>query len=43
VPAPDKTLKQHRPVTGDAARLVPVILRVVVAQHRLDPLEALVG
>jgi hypothetical protein len=39
--APGDTLEQGGAVAGSAARPVPEILRVVVAQHRLDPLEGL--
>src|SRR3954469_9954103 len=39
--APGDALEQGGAVTGRAARLAAEILRVVVAQHRLDPLEGL--
>ncbi len=43
LPAPDDALEQCRALTGCTARHLPLVLGVVIAQHRLDPLEALVG
>src|SRR3954469_12968172 len=39
--APGDALEQGGAVAGRAARLAAEVLRVVVAQHRLDPLEGL--
>src|SRR5688572_15053938 len=41
LPAPDDALEQCRALTGRTARHLPLVLGVVIAQHRLDPLEAL--
>ena len=40
LPAPDDALQQGSAVAGHPARFVPHVLGMVVAQHRLDPLEA---